>query len=328
MRSFAILGYTCSRARTHKPHTMRAALLLLVLAARAAACPFYSLAPAANYSSFTAASAACQASGQTLHVCANATIAANETVPAIYNPLVIAGDVAADGSYAVLFALTAAPGPVLVVAGGARVTVSTLAFWFNDTMFAVQDTALLALAGAEFYIGNVAVAVACSTLASGSGLVASEVVFGALGIGIAQTTGAVVCTTCIFNSPRAAAVSIGASTNFPQLALTWSQWINIRTYIAVGATPTSAGTPLPLTANWGRLNHNTQTATYDTICNYTPSRAPHASHTPRPCPACPRCNDEPHPWNIALLAVTVLSVIVMGTISVQFRNRTPSSSLR
>ena len=172
------------------------------------------------------------------------------------------------------------------------------------------------------FFGAVAVQVQMSTPAAGSGYVGNNVLFGSVGVGIYQTVGQVVCTSCIFYTPRLAAVGIVASTSAAQISLTWSVWVNIKAYVLIQATPTSQGTALALPASWAQTYVNLNVADWTTSSARRRRRRRRTRRSRRSrARRASRATKRPKWWNIFYVAFIPFLLIIMATISLQFRNR-------
>jgi hypothetical protein len=253
--------------------------LVLTLLPAALACPCYTLTPSrTNYTLVSVgASTALNVLHVPLHVCDGANVSAAEVFPTLNGNFALIGDVSpTTGEAALLTFLSSGPGPLILVTANAFVTVSTLQIAFNNTLFAVQNTALLEVTNCDFWIGNTAVLVQTSSAAPDVGFTGEFIQFGNLGIPIYAASGRFSCTACVFNSPRVSAVSV-PSTLFTAYSLEFCFWFNTPVYINVQPTPSAPPVPLALPANWGRLNSNFKGPSYVPNCVlFTPVPSPSA----------------------------------------------------
>lgn len=169
--------------------------LMVVVAGGARGCPFYELAPArTNYTTFTDALAAAEVSMLPIMVCDNAQLGENETAPVITTALTIVGEVT--GSKKAYFNIeNTAAAAAFTLTGDIDVTVRNVQFVFLNTLFLVQDSALLTLERVTMWSGLRAVHLATDGSAD-SGVFMDHAQFYAVGTAVLIESGPVTCLDC------------------------------------------------------------------------------------------------------------------------------------
>jgi len=315
-------------------------LLLAVCGAfsGAAACPYYILTPASNFSQFAPAAAAAQTTGQPLYVCDGAVMAAYEYVSPITGNLALIGVGPATGLPAT-FALEPTYAPLIEISSAAVVTAENIVFAFNGTLFLVQGAASLTLTRCSAALGDVAVVVATNApaVSPAAGFVGDRVTFLNVGIAIYQSSGApaVTCTTCIFSAPRISAVSTGGGT-LAGLSIQYSFWVDYDVFVNTQAyySASSPTTPYTVPPNWGPAHNNLAVYTPQYLAAalaaeaaLAPTPIPLTGSTAPPTGSCNCTNGGGssggssafRAWQAAFIAVVLVFVVVAAVIVVVSR---------
>jgi hypothetical protein len=299
------------------------------------ACPFYTLTTIrTNYTNITSGiQQGIVANKLPLHVCNGAQIGATEVVPVLsVNAAFIGDEVANPGgtgfSSAYLIAMTAASAPVFSVNASAYVTMVNIQFVYNSSLMYISGTGtLVEMTYCNFWLGGgIAVTVATQNGVD-SGFAGEFLQFAGVGTALYQISGPLICTSCIFNSPKFAAVSVATNYLPVTLQITYSVWVNIVVYIYTQPNPAPFSSPPPnsaalsLITNWGRFNNNIQVITYTPDCVL-----PTSSATPSPLPAGGSSggggsggasNSTKVSWiNVGVLIFAFLALVVTASISI------------